>query len=108
MTVPFPPASHRGDPATSRLAEHAVTESGARASQIDRIAEAVWTHPGRTSSELAAITGLDRYQAARRCPDALAQGRIKQGPARVCTVQGRLCVTWWPAAPEDGTQLPLV
>jgi hypothetical protein len=90
----------RTDPATSREAAERVTAIGSRADHIGRIVRAVRARPGRTSAELAQLTGLERHEAARRTADAEHQGSIHKGPPRVCSVGGRSAVTWWPT-PND-------
>jgi hypothetical protein len=88
------------DPDTSRQAAEMVTAIGARADHVGRIIRAVRVHPGRTSAELAQLTGLERHEAARRTADAEHQGSIHKGAPRVCSVGGRSAVTWWPT-PND-------
>ncbi|MEM0953322.1 MAG: MarR family transcriptional regulator [Pseudomonadota bacterium] len=64
------------------------------------VADLVRKHPGQTSAELAAMTGLDRMMIARRLPEAAA---LKKGPTvfkgatRKCNHSGRPnSITWWP------------
>jgi len=71
-----------------------------RAVDTGTVADLVARFPGCTSRELAVFSGLDRFQIARRLPDA---ARIKRTPQRVwrgrpraCEVTGRMAITWWP------------
>lgn len=92
------PVAHlyRGtDPATSGQAAARVASSGSRDDHIGRVIHAVRAHPGRTSAEIAQITGLERHEAARRTADAEHLGRIRKGTPRICSVGGTRAVTWW-------------
>ena len=94
----FRPASHRNDPATSRQAEAAITNSGSRQTQAEHVLELVRQVSGLTSAELAAYSvTLDRWQVARRLPDLEANNLIRKGKARRCTCTGKSSVTWWRA-----------
>lgn len=86
--------SHRNDPDTSRQAAALVDSTGTRDNHITAIVSAVRRHPGRTSAELAQITGLERHEAARRTADAEHRGLIRKGPARKCSLSHRAAVTW--------------
>ena len=90
----FPPASHRTDPHTSRQAEAAITESGARQTQAELVFQAVKDHPGLTSAELTRHCELNRHQIARRLPDLEANGLVKKGTPRLCNLKRKLSVTW--------------
>lgn len=91
----FPPASHRNDPATSRQAEAAITESGGRQTQADIVLSIVREHGGLTSAELTQFCDLDRWQIARRLPDLEANELVTKGNARRCTVTNKASVVWW-------------
>ena len=94
----FPPATHRNDPATSRAAERAITDSGARQTQAEQVLELVRQVSGLTSAELAAYSvTLDRWQVARRLPDLEANGLVRKGKVRRCTCTDKHSVTWWRA-----------
>ena len=90
------PAARRTDPESSHLAAEQHTRSGRRASQQDQAHAAVRAAPGRTSAELAAATGIDRYLLARRLPECETAGRVRRSTMRICTVTGRLATTWVP------------
>ena len=91
----FPPASHRNDPATSRQAEAAITQSGARQTQAELVLDLVREHGGLTSAELTQFCDLDRWQIARRLPDLEANGLVIKGNARRCTITNKASVVWW-------------
>lgn len=91
----FPPASRRTDPATSRQAEAAVTASGARLTQAELVLGMVRMHGGMASAEQSMHCELDRFQIARRLPDLEANGLIKKGATRTCSITGKASVTWW-------------
>lgn len=90
------PAARRSDPESSHRAAEEVTASGRRAAQLAQVIAAVRKHPGRTSMELARLTGLDRYLLARRLPEAATAGAVAKGQQRVCSVSDRLALTWLP------------
>ena len=87
------PAARRSDPETSHLAAEVITKNGTRHHQQQLAADAVRKHPGRTSQELAHLTGIDRYVLARRLPECTA---VRKGVAVECTVTRRQALTWWP------------
>lgn len=88
----LPPASHRNDPWTSRVAERA--HKADRRKNIDRVLAAVTERPGLTADDIATITGLDVYETRRRLSDLKNTGKLQQGPA---VRQGnRPVVTWLP------------
>ena len=90
----MPPAAANADPGTSHAAAREVTEGGSRARQCEEVLAALRRHPGSTSLELAAASGIDRHTCGRRLPDLRATGRVRQGAARACRVGGRQAVTW--------------
>ncbi|MFW6340673.1 MAG: MarR family transcriptional regulator [Wenzhouxiangella sp.] len=95
-TLHFPPASRRTDPQTSRGAEAEINATGERAKQQKVVLQMLHRYPGRTSRELATVTGLDRYLVARRLPE-LEPELARRGEAKRCSVGGRAAITWWPA-----------
>jgi len=88
------PAARRDDPESSHLAAEHVTATGLRRSQQQRTLEAVRANPGKTSAELAAITGLDRFMLARRLPE-LEPLWVAKGVMVTCTVTRRRAHCWW-------------
>lgn len=96
------PVARKGDPASSKRAAQAITNSGKRATQQRHILEMVRQNAGRTAQELAALDpepGFDRYVYGRRLSE-LAEAvppLVKRGEARKCCVTGIKVTTWWPA-----------
>jgi hypothetical protein len=103
LDLTLPPAHSPRDPSTSAKAAAEYTASGARPRAVDRVAELVRQWPGCTSAELAARSGMDRHEVAKRLPDAEAMGLVSKvrdpefpykPQARRCSVSGRLAVCW--------------
>lgn len=90
------PAARRTDPESSHRAAEEITASGKRAAQLALVIAAVRRFPGRTSMELAGLTGLDRYLLARRLPEAVTAGAVAKGAQRLCLRSDRLALTWNP------------
>jgi hypothetical protein len=101
----FAPAARTSDPQTS----HTAAASVDRATIVRRLLEAYAAHPaGLTTSEVAALTGLDEYAASKRASDAestglvYATGATRRGSSgrlqqvRVITPEGRE----WLALPQ--------
>lgn len=88
------PASRASDPVTSYMAEQHVNRSGLRSHQQRQAAAAVKCYPGRTSAELAAITGLCRWMLGRRLSEAETAGAVCRGDTRPCTISRRTATTW--------------
>lgn len=88
------PASATADPPTSHAAELEINQSGLRDRQALQVLEAVRQWPGRTSRELAAVSGLERHLVARRLPELRDAGFVRQGEIRRCAESHRLALTW--------------
>lgn len=86
------PASHANDPDTSYQAEQRMNISGKRKAQQQIVSDLVKTNNGKTSAELAQLSGLDRAMIARRLPELTT---VKKGIAVKCSVNGTQAVTWW-------------
>jgi hypothetical protein len=81
------------DPISSHLAAEQMNASGEAKRQRERVVDLVFAMPGLTSKELAArCEDLDRFQIARRLPEAEVDGDIER---RAGTGRGKE-VTWWP------------
>ncbi len=91
-----PATARRTDPDTSHLAARDMERSGRAAAHREICLAAVRAHPGLTSAEVARRTGLERHAAARRLPELMAAGLIRQGEKRMCQVCGHRSVMWWP------------
>lgn len=63
------PASRSTDSMGSVDAEEWINRSGKRAQDQRICLKAFVLHPGATTSEVAALEGLDRYMVARRTPE---------------------------------------
>lgn len=68
----------RTDGGGSRAAAERVVRSGQTARQHLEVLEALRRHPGLTSRELAARTGLDRHMLGRRLPELAAAGSARR------------------------------
>jgi hypothetical protein len=88
------------DPESSHEAARVMNESGKARAHREMAIDMVWKYPGNTSRELAGLPDcpgeLDRYELARRLPEAECEGQVKKGPKRKCKVAGTLAVTWRP------------
>jgi hypothetical protein len=94
MPEPAPVArARRDDPESSKAAAAEMNASGAANAQRQQVIDAVWKWPGRSSKELAELDGvLDRYQFARRLPEAEESGEIHR---RESSGKNK-AVTWFP------------
>jgi len=90
------PAARRTDPDTSHEADEAVTRSGRRHTQREKVADALTRWPGRTTAELAEKMGTDRYMVARRMSECETAGDALRGQKRRCNSTGKTAETWWP------------
>jgi len=100
VMVEWPPVSRTTDPRTSHEADAVITVDGSRRSQVERLLEYVYQHPGFVAGEIAAETGLGMHIVGRRLADLKNQDRIYQGAARSWTgpnASGRKQITWWPS-----------
>jgi len=91
-------------PETSREAAMLVEGSGKAAGQRRMLWRAVTVHPGCTAPEIAALIGIDRYDASRRLPELRDKLHVvRNGEARVCKELGTNQNTWWAVedAPAD-------
>ena len=74
--TPDAPRARRSDPLSSHRAADAIAPhlSGQRRA----VWEALKRHPGRSSKELAEVSGLDRYLIARRLPELEQFGLVER------------------------------
>lgn len=77
LSLELSPASRRTDNAASKRAE-ARQNQGPRNGDAAKVLKAFVAHPGCTTKELAALTGLDRVMCARRAPDLLDNGYLSR------------------------------
>lgn len=87
------PNYRSNDPPTSALAGQTIEASGTARQQRRQCLEAVAAMPGLTAREIEAHIGI---KAHKRLPELRAAGLIRNGPARTCSVSGRLALTWDP------------
>ncbi len=90
----LPPATRRGDPSTSRMAELAISLNSTRKTHCQRVLAAVKRRPGLTYVELARECGLERHEVMRRLSDLEHSGFVRKARKRCCTIQGTTMVTW--------------
>jgi len=83
--------SRRCDPQSSLEAAERISRSGVAEAQLQRCVELVRKRPGLTSKELAeTCDDLDRYQMARRLPEAERCGLVRRE-------QHPTGLRWWPS-----------
>lgn len=99
------PAARRTDPRASHEADEHMNTSGKKALQQRIAVAAVEKHPGKTSLEIATATGQCRFMLARRLPEAEADGHVRRGQERTCTVSKRLACVWYPPEVAEQTAL---
>lgn len=91
-----PARARAADPESSHAAADRAEQSGRIGKQLAIAIELVKKFPGRTSGDLARAAVLDRYQLARRLPEAERRGLV------LATVHGAEEVRWW----APGVELP--
>lgn len=113
---PLPPATRATNPTSSKIAEEAHTESGARRAHIEIVLDLVREFPGSTYRELHS-THIGRTLRRREKPMESAElqrrladlsprredsdepavgARVRRGAPRTCSVTHRPAQTWWP------------
>ena len=93
MLLDFAPNFRHSDPRSSQDAGVAVEKKGKAQKQRDIAQRLVATYPGRTSKELARISGMDRYALARRLPELLRAGVVRRTEEGECR--------WWICSEEQ-------
>tara|TARA_R100000306_G_C4359165_1_gene134368 strand:+ start:927 stop:1259 length:333 start_codon:yes stop_codon:yes gene_type:complete len=93
------PVSRRGDPLTSRRAEHELNESGQRITLMEQCLDYVTSNQGQTAGEIGDGTGLGHMRVERRLSDLKNKGLLTQGSPRQW--HGKAQVTWWLASTEE-------
>ena len=89
--------TRNSDPSTSHAAAAAAEQRGVAAAHRLLCLAAVTREPGLTAAEIAERVGLERHKPSRRLPELRDDGLVVNGPARLCSVQGRRSITWMPA-----------
>lgn len=84
------------DPQTSHDAADRLRASGAEASRVRQVVQALadYRGPAPTSRELAGSCGMDRHDVAKRLSDAREMALVAQGEPRTCRESGRQALTW--------------
>lgn len=72
----FHPMARRADPDSSHEAADLLERTGRSNAQRKLAITLVARWPGKTSRELAEISGEDRYMLARRLPEAETEGQL--------------------------------
>lgn len=101
MTPPLTsiPIAHTDGPRSERVAAALVTESGARATHMAAVLEALRERPGSTACEVALSIGMDVVEVRRRLTDLRATQDAYSGEDRHCA--HKVCrvatLTWYAA-----------
>lgn len=86
------------DPSTSLESAHALGKT--LEEQKRRIAVHLRTHPGQTAREIDKALGVHAV-AHKRLRALEREGRMAEGPSRLCAVSGRRALTWIAWGPAD-------
>lgn len=81
------------DPPTSALAGRHAQTCGCAKRHRDLCLAVVKRQPGLTAREIEARIGI---KAHKRLPELRADKLVRNGRPRICTVSGRLAMTWHP------------
>ena len=79
---------------TSRIAYLEMLQSGKLDTELKQVKFVLSINDKLTSAEIAHVTGLSRHHVASRLSDALKDNQVEKHDKRVCSVSGRMCVTW--------------
>ena len=85
------------DPTTSVLSGQRMEASGTSVQQRIKCFDAVVQTPGLTAREIEDRLGI---KAHKRLPELRDAGDVYNGSPRVCTISGRLAMTWQPTFPK--------
>lgn len=85
-----PPRAHAADAPSAHAAADRLERSGRSEDGMRAVLEAVRRHPGHTSKQLAAASGLDRHDVAKRLSDLFRRGVVE----RIEPAEGDL--VWFP------------
>lgn len=92
------------DPNTSHEAAFRVEKGGKASTQREMCLREALRCPGQTASEIAVALGIERIIPGKRLPELREAGFIENGPERICKIRGTMCMTWVPAAKEEGLE----
>lgn len=88
--------ARHSDPYSSAMADAEQKASGRRVRNLDRVLALLAAHPMQTTRELAALSGMCRYEVARRTADAKRLGLATHSARpRDDRSGGRPAVEWW-------------
>jgi len=93
--------ARNSDPFTSHRAACEAEASGRAGAQRQLCLDEVLRSPGKTAAEIAVAVDLERHAPSRRLPELRDAGLVKNGPARICSITGRMSITWLPAKEAD-------
>lgn len=88
------PATRNSDPRTSLDAERA--NQSYRIQYVNELIAFVKLHPGWVATEIAAATGIDRYEVSRRLSDCKKLDELVIGESRIAKGHTRKEMTWYP------------
>lgn len=100
------PLAKSMDPQTSHIAADRLRKSGKIAPQVQFVADTIirFCGPdGKTTSEIAALSGVDRSLLAKRVSLAETAKLVVRGKKRVCTVTGFDAEPW--SAPNKANEI---
>ena len=81
------------DPPTSALAGRQAEANGSARQHRVMCFDTVMQTPGLTAREIEDRLGI---KAHKRLPELRRAGMVRNGAARICTVSGKLALTWQP------------
>lgn len=90
FTIPATASARVSDSPASHAAARRIERTGTAQSHRAVILAAVRACPGRTSKQLAQLTGLERHEVARRLPELRSDGAVYVAQI------GEREMTWWP------------
>ena len=99
IRLPPAPLASPCDPVTSHDAGERHEKSGKLGRNCAIVLAIVRWNPGLTSVEIHAAQGdrsdLDRNEVSRRLADLKNAGRVRQGPAKECSIKRVAMVSWF-------------
>ena len=86
------------DPPTSALAGRDAEADGSARQHRAMCFDTVMQTPGLTAREIEDRLGI---KAHKRLPELRADGVVRNGQTRACTVSGRQAMTWYPGENDE-------
>lgn len=90
------PALSHAHNLTSQLAAQRTDDSGADQTQREIIYAYLCDHPGDTSQEISAATGIESHDVSSRLTELRDEGRVWNGDKRKCREKNQTMLTWFP------------